>query len=133
MASAWIVSVNMGYGHERAAFGLADLAHGGIITANHYPGIPNTDKQMWRQSRQAYEVISRLQPLPVIGQPLFDIMDHFQQIAPFYPRRDLSKPTLQLREIYHLIEQRGLGRHLIEKLARKCPLPLSQRLSPPCR
>ena len=31
---AWVVSVNMGYGHERAAYALRDLAEGGIITAN---------------------------------------------------------------------------------------------------
>lgn len=120
---AWIVSVNMGYGHERAAFGLEDLAYGGIVTANHYPGIPKADREMWHQSRSLYEVVSRLQPLPVIGQSIFNMMDHFQRVPDFYPRRDLSKPTLQLREIYHLIEKKGLGKHLVEKLAAKRNIP----------
>lgn len=122
-ARAWIVSVNMGYGHERAAFGLEHLAYGDIVTANQYAGIPAADKKMWVQSRSLYEVISRLQPLPIIGQPIFDVMDHFQQVPDFYPRRDLSAPTLQLKEIYHLIEKRNLGKHLIDKLAAKRNLP----------
>lgn len=122
-SKAWIVSVNMGYGHERAAFGLHDLASGGIITANNYPGIPDHDKQLWNSTRTLYEAVSRLQPIPVVGSLAFGAMDYFQQIPSFYPRRDLSHPTLQLEEIYHLIEKKGLGKHLIEKLSKKRHLP----------
>ncbi len=121
--NAWVVSVDMGYGHERAAFGLEDLAHGAIITANNYPGIPREEKSLWAQTRKIYETISRLRSVPLIGEPIFKVMDHFQKIPDFYPRRDLSKPNLQLHEIYRLIERQGLGRHLIEKLSRD-PRPL---------
>lgn len=121
--NAWVVSVNMGYGHERAAFGLRDLAHGGVITANAYPGIPTSDKTLWKRSRTLYETISRLQPLPIVGQALFDAMDYFQQIPSFYPRRDLSQPTIQVLETYRLIEKGGLGKHLVDSLAKKNPLP----------
>jgi len=120
--NAWIVSVNMGYGHERAAFGLEDLAYGDIITANAYPGIPESDRNTWLNSRRAYETISRLKPVPVIGKALFDGMDYLQRIAPFYPRRDLSKPNLSLRLQYRQIRA-GLGRHLVEKLSKQ-RLPL---------
>ncbi len=124
-ANAWIVSVNMGYGHERAAFGLEDLARGGIITANDYPGIPHHDRVLWSRTRRVYETISRLQRLPFVGSALFEIMDAFQEIPPFYPRRDLSAPTLQVKETYRLIQKNGLGRHLIEQLSKKQPrLPL---------
>ena len=44
--NAYVVSVNMGYGHERAAYGLRDLAYGNIITANAYPGIPVKEKKL---------------------------------------------------------------------------------------
>lgn len=121
--SAYVVSVNMGYGHERAAYGLMDLAHGDIITANDYPDIPNEDRSLWIESRKIYETISRLQPLPLIGEGIFEIMDSIQRIEPFYPRRDLSKPTLQVKQTYYMIEKMKLGRHLIEKLSQK-PLPL---------
>lgn len=113
----------MGYGHERAAFGLEDLAHGGIITANAYPGIPENDKKLWSSTRRIYEIVSRLEPIPVLGPLIFGLMDEFQEIPSFYPRRDLSEPTIQLREIYHLIRKKNLGKHLIEKLSKK-PLPL---------
>jgi hypothetical protein len=119
---AWVVSVNMGYGHERAAFGLEELACGGIITANDYPGIPKKDRELWKKSRELYEAISRVQGVPWIGPKVFAAMDHFQRIAPFYPRRDLSARNIQIAEMYYLIQKHGLGRHLIEKLSEK-PLP----------
>ncbi|MFA5935379.1 MAG: hypothetical protein WC787_00770 [Patescibacteria group bacterium] len=121
--NAHVVSVNMGYGHERAAYALTDLAHEGIITANNYQGIPASDKRLWVESRKLYEAISRLQPLPVVGDAIFEVMDRIQRIDPFYPRRDLSAPTIQVKQTYYMIEKLGLGRHLIEKLS-KNPLPL---------
>lgn len=119
---AWVVSVNMGYGHERAAFGLQTLAHGGIITANNYNGIPADEKKSWTRLRKIYESVSRLRSVPLIGRAIFDLMDAMQKIPPFYPRRDLIKPNLQLTEIYRLIE-RGLGKHLIQKLSKHPHIP----------
>jgi hypothetical protein len=113
----------MGYGHERAAFGLANLCGGDIVIANDYPGIPKADKHLWEKSREMYESISRLHALPLIGNAIFSIMDHFQRIPPFYPRRDLSRSNFQIAEIYYLIKHHKLGKHLIEQLA-KDPLPL---------
>jgi len=121
--NAYVISVNMGYGHERAAYGLRDLAHGGIITANAYPGIPDKDKKLWSESRRIYETISRLKPIPVIGDAMFEVMDKMQRIASFYPRRDLSKPSLQTLQTYYFVEKLRLCEHLIQKLA-KDPLPL---------
>jgi hypothetical protein len=80
---------------------------------------PNHDRDLWKQSRGVYEFFSRLQPLPIVGQSLFDVMDHFQKIPPFYPRRDLSEPTLQVSESYRWIEKQGLGKDLIQKLKKK--------------
>jgi len=41
MEKAWVVAVNMGYGHQRAAYPLKSLAYKGkIICANDYEGIP---------------------------------------------------------------------------------------------
>ncbi len=120
---AYVVSINMGYGHERAAYGLRDLAKGSIITANDYPGIPAKDKKLWADSRRIYETISRLKPVPFIGDAVFEVMDRIQRIPNFYPRRDLSTPSLQVHQTYYFIEKLGLCRDLIEKLGKK-PLPL---------
>lgn len=113
----------MGYGHERAAFGLENLAYGNIITANDYPGIPERERKQWEDTRKIYEIVSRLQPIPGLGKAAFDVMDMFQRIPDFYPQRDLSKPSLQLKQIYRLIRKKNLGKHLIEKLA-KHKLPI---------
>lgn len=119
---AWVVDVNMGYGHSRAAFCLRDLSGGHVVTANDYPGIPASDRNWWGRTRVVYELISRLKPVPLIGKALFGIMDDLQRIPDFYPRRDLSAPNVQLKGIYGSIN-RGFGRHLIEQLA-KHPVPL---------
>jgi len=119
---AWVVDVNMGYGHSRAAYALKDLSGGEVLSANAYKGIPAGDKNIWRQSREIYETISRLKPLPVIGNFLFEALDRWQEIPAFYPRRDLSRPNLQVRQLYHLIKK-GWGRHLMERLAED-PKPL---------
>jgi hypothetical protein len=113
----------MGYGHERAAFGLADLCRNDIIIANDYPGIPKEDKKLWNRSRELYESISRLQSLPWIGHAIFELMDRFQRIPPFYPRRDLSRSNIQIAEVYYLIKKHHLGKHLIDQLSEH-PLPL---------
>lgn len=119
---AWIVDVNMGYGHSRAAHSLKDLCGCEIISANDYKGIPVEDRKLWRQSREVYEKISRLKPVPLVGDMLFEALDHWQQIPDFYPRRDLSKPNMQLRQIFRMIEK-GLGKHMVEMMSEN-PVPM---------
>jgi len=120
---AWVVAVDMGYGHQRAAYPLRSLAfQGEILNANTYPGISHHDRSIWKQSREVYEKISRFKKTPLIGNVAFELFDSLQAIDPFYPKRDLSKPTLQLRQVYQLI-RKGWGSALIQKLA-KNPLPL---------
>lgn len=123
LRQAWVVTVDMGYGHERAAHALNDLAYGEFIVANNYPGIPAKDKKLWTASRKGYEAISRFKSVPIIGNWVFQILDRFQEIKPFYPRRDLSKPNIQLLQQYYLIEKLGLGKDLIDRL-RKRAMPL---------
>ena len=110
---AWIVTVNMGYGHQRTAEPLHEL--GKIINANDYEGIPEKDKTIWQSMRRSYEFISRFSRIPVIGKATFSIYDRFQKIFSFYPKRDLSKSNFTLEKIYSLF-QKGWGRDLIEKL-----------------
>ncbi len=119
----WLVTVDMGYGHQRATFPLQHLAQGGVISANTYRGIPDSDRKIWETSRHLYEFISRLTRLPIIGQKAFDLYDRFQAIPEFYPKRDLSQPTLQLKETMALVKSRNWGKHLIDKLNKK-PRPL---------
>ncbi len=113
---AWIVAVDMGYGHNRAAYPLKYLSPTGhIINANNYPGIPQNDLTIWRSSRRMYEFISRLTRIPLVGQFIFNLYDKFQAIPRFYPRRDLSRPNFQLKQMYALIHS-GWGKDLINYL-----------------
>jgi len=105
----------MGYGHQRTAFPLRNWAEGKIINANDYEGILEIDKIIWEGTRKFYEFISRFSRIPLIGRTIFSIYDQFQKILTFYPRRDLSKPNLSLKEVYSVIKT-GWGEHLIQSL-----------------
>src|SRR3989344_6338501 len=101
---AWVVAVSMGYGHQRTAYPLRYFANEGkIINANDYEGIPKKDKKIWENTKNIYEFISRLKRIFLIGEAIFYVFDKFQEILSYYPKRDLSKPTLQLKQIYSLI------------------------------
>lgn len=116
---AWIVAVDMGYGHQRAAYPLRGLSPTGkVIVANNYEGIPARDQRIWRESRRFYEFVSRLINLPWIGRPLFNLYDQLQKIPEFYPRRDLSLPNMQLRQMYKLIAT-GWGKDLVDYMNKK--------------
>jgi len=119
---AYIVTVDMGYGHQRASHPLLSIAAKPkeipdckIINANTYAGIPSIDKTRWESGRKLYETVSRFKKIPFLGKKVFDFMDYLQRIEPFYPKRDLSAPSAQLKQIYRMIG-RGWGKDLINKL-----------------
>lgn len=121
---AWIVTVDMGYGHQRASYPLRHLSPSGkVIAANNYQGISKADRSIWENSRKVYEFISRLTALPLIGRPIFNLYDKFQSIPSFYPKRDLSKPSMQVTQTYRLIKN-GWGKHLIDYLNTNPNIPL---------
>lgn len=121
---AYVVAVDMGYGHQRAAHPLHIMANQGkVINANNYRGIPESDKEIWHDSRKLYEWISLFKKTPIVGEYVWSIFDKFQKIPKFYPKRDLSDPNMQLRYFMWLIKHKNWGRHLIKKLEKK-PLPL---------
>lgn len=120
---AYVLTVDMGYGHQRAAYPLRKIAQGGIIVVNNYSGIPRGDREIWKQSRSFYEAMSRFKNVPLIGETAWKIYDKFQEIPNFYPKRDLSATNIQLAATYNLFKSKNWGKHLIEKLNKK-PLPI---------
>lgn len=112
---AWVISVNMGYGHQRTAYPLMNLAEDKIVNANDYEGIPGGDRKIWESTRKFYEFISNFKKIPLIGEFSFSVFDQFQKIFSFYPKRDLSKPNFQLRQ-FNFLFKGGWGKDLIEKL-----------------
>jgi hypothetical protein len=120
---AWVIAADMGYGHQRTAYPLRDIAFGGkVINANSYEGIPEKDKKTWQSNRAGYEFISRFKMVPYIGNLAFGVMDKFQKILTYYPKRDLSKPTLMLLSNSKSMEN-GWGKDLIQRLG-KNPLTM---------
>src|SRR3989344_2281879 len=98
---AWLISVDMGYGHQRAAFPLKFLAEKNqIISANNYPGISASDRKIWREAKKFYEFVSRFKKFPIIGPAVWELYDSLQEIPKFYPRRDLSKLSFQVKKIF---------------------------------
>ena len=98
------------------------LGEGRVWIANDYEGIPKEDEALWHTSRVWYERISRFRAVPVLGPLAFGVMDDLQRIQSFYPRRDLSRPSLQVHELYNLLHKRNWCKHLVDTLA-KNPLP----------
>src|SRR4030042_2671539 len=118
MNKARVVSINMGYGHQRTAFALKSLAlENKIVNANDYPGMPEVDRAIWERTRKFYEFISAFKKTPLIGNFAFSVFDAFQRIFSFYPKRDLSEPNFTLKNIYSLLKG-GWGKDLIKNLDR---------------
>ncbi len=119
---AWVVTADMGLGHQRAAHALAHLAQDGVLTAGS-PDVTDPDEaRFWRRLTWSYEFLSRAREIPLVGKPVFGLLDAMLAIPPFYPLRDLSHPSPNNHIVDHLIRQ-GLGRSLLERL-HTCTLPV---------
>jgi hypothetical protein len=122
MAQAWVISVDMGYGHQRAAHALKDMAYERIITANNDRIISEEERHLWERARGFYEFVSRLKQFPLLGKAFFGLYDQLQKIGPLYPFRDLSSPNYTALHLRRLIKK-GLCRGLVQ-YTRKKKLPI---------
>jgi len=113
-----LVAIDMGYGHLRPAQALSDFIGDQPILLADRPPLASPDEQrLWKQARTAYELLSRASALPVAGPMLSEVLRGVTSIAPLYPRRDLSPPTVPTRLLAHF-GQRGMGRGLTARLQR---------------
>jgi len=115
---AWVVSADMGYGHQRAVYPLKEIAEEGIITVGSSEAISKSEKKLWKRLLNAYEFFSRAKSIPVIGPPLFSMLDALQFIPSFYPARNLSHTTFQVNLLESTIEK-GLCNGMLEKISTK--------------
>ena len=113
---AWIISANMGLGHQRATYPLRDIAYEGIQLFGEDEMSNKKEKRLWKIFQNSYETLSRTRQLPLIGPSLFSILEKLQNISPYYPRRDQSRPSLQVKSLSSLIN-RGMGRGMSKKLS----------------
>jgi hypothetical protein len=110
-----IASIEMGYGHMRAAHSLAQALDLPVMQVDQPPDADDEEQRLWRSLRRLYEVASRTSQLPLIGAPLRSLLDAFTAIAPLHPYRDLSAATLPVRSLDRLI-RKGLGKGLVARL-----------------
>jgi hypothetical protein len=110
-----IASVEMGYGHMRAAHALASELGTEILQVDRPPLVAPEELRLWSASRRAYEITSRASQIPVVGAPLKSLLESLTDIPHLHPQRDLSAPNFQVRSLHRLIE-RGLGRGLVDLL-----------------
>ena len=61
---AWVVSADMGYGHQRAVFPLKEIAEGGLITVGKNDGSTEKEKKSWKRLLEVYESFSRVTKRP---------------------------------------------------------------------
>ncbi|QQS35560.1 MAG: hypothetical protein IPM56_15115 [Ignavibacteriales bacterium] len=115
---AWVISADMGYGHQRAVYPLQSIAEGGILTVGDNDSTPDSEKKLWSRVLGAYELLSRARSIPLIGKALFNILDTFMHIPSFYPMRNLSSITFQVNLLDRSIKN-GLCGGILEKVKSK--------------
>ncbi len=120
-SKAWIITVDMGLGHQRAASPLASFAENGLVTAGGEGFADEGERKLWTRLRNSYETLSRIRSVPIIGPPLFGVLDRLQNIPRFYPIRDMSNPSYQVMLVKSFIGK-GLGRGTVD-IVRTKPLP----------
>jgi hypothetical protein len=113
---AWVVSANMGLGHQRATYPLKDIAHDSILLLGEDEADSNKEGRIWRLFQHSYEFMSRTRNVPVIGPTLFNLLERIQNIASYYPSRDQSGSSMQLSSLYTMIKH-GLGHGMCKKLS----------------
>ncbi len=119
---AWIIAANMGLGHQRATYPLRDMAYEGIQLFGENDMCLNKERRQWKIFQNSYESLSRIRRIPLIGSYMFSFLEKLQNISPYYPRRDQSGPSLQVKSLYTLIG-RGMGKGMSVKL-NTCKLPV---------
>ena len=115
---AWVVSADMGYGHQRAVYPLRDIAEEGIITVGSSEAVSKSEQKLWKRLLNAYEFFSRAKGVPVVGPPVFSMLDSMMRIPSFYPMRNLSNTTFQVNLLESLIEK-GLCKGMLETISNK--------------
>ena len=77
---AWVVTADMGLGHQRAAWPLRDMAEDGIMTLGRQSNTDPAEHKQWERLRRSYEVLSRTKNWPIIGNATFGMLDRLQNI-----------------------------------------------------
>lgn len=110
-----LVSIDMGYGHMRAAHALGSHFGSSILQADRAPLASTREAKHWQRTRTLYEGASRASSFPIAGYPFKTLLQSMTHIAELNPYRDLSAPTLATRVLEQAINA-GLGHGMVRHL-----------------
>ncbi|MGC4067618.1 MAG: hypothetical protein QM784_23820 [Polyangiaceae bacterium] len=110
-----IVSIEMGYGHLRAALPLADALGTRLWLADEAPIANDADRKLWQWVRRAHGLLSRPASWPLLERPANALMDLVTMIPSLHERSDRSAPDVGTLALDALIA-RGLGTGLVRHL-----------------
>jgi len=113
---AWLISTDMGYGHQRAIYPLLHIGKKTILDAAKNSRITKEERLVWKKTQSLYELFSRAGNLPLIGKPFSRMLDRILYIPQLYPYRDLSKATFQVKFLRNSI-QKGLCRGVLSQIS----------------
>ena len=113
-----IISLEMGYGHLRAAYPIADALGCPLYLADEPPMADERESRLWKWIRQGHSFLSRPSESEWLARKANDLMDLVTIIPPMYEKEDQSKPDFATKFINQFIK-RGLGRGLVEHLQNK--------------
>ena len=68
----WVITADMGYGHQRAVYPLRDAAEDAIITVGSGHAASKNEEKLWKRVLNGYEFFSRTKGIPIIGNFLFN-------------------------------------------------------------
>lgn len=110
-----LLSILMGYGHQRAAYALADAFQVDVERIDAPPLAYPDEIEAWDRSRWTYEVCSRLYRRPLVGLLPRRFLDALTSIRPRTPEGPNPWPSRAVRFQAKLI-QAGLARSVIERM-----------------
>ena len=112
----WLVSADMGYGHQRAISPLISLSQSGnIINANNSSEASVKELRLWKEMQGTYEFMSRAGNLPLIGNFITRLLNRLLYIPSYYPLKERSNATLQVKYLKSAIKN-GLCDGLIKQI-----------------
>jgi hypothetical protein len=113
----WLVSADMGYGHQRAIYPLKSLGRNNeIINANTSNEATKRERRQWKTMLGTYEFMSRAGKLPFIGNSITRLLDSMLYIPKYYPKKERTQPTLQVKYLKRSIEK-GLCDGIVKQIS----------------
>lgn len=110
-----VVSLEMGYGHLRAAYSLADALGTEVCLADEAPIADEIERKLWLWIRRAHRVLSRPSPWSALERPANALMDFVTMIPSLHDVPDQSAPDFGVLALNRLARA-GLGRGLVRTL-----------------